>query len=136
MFALAVGSIAATGLIGAFGVRAALVVTGTFVPAVVLLGRPPLLAIDRAAKAPDAVALTLLRRLPIFTPLCRRVALSRGGSGPVAESSRSDRGVCASCVDTATARLAGMSFAIALTDRASLPARCAVAPGALRCRSR
>jgi len=96
MFALAVGSVTASGLIGAFGIRAALVVTGTFVPAVVLLGRPPLLAIDRAAKAPDAVALTLLRRLPIFAPLCRRVSPGRGGSGPVDESSRSDRGACAS----------------------------------------
>jgi len=69
MFALAAGSICAAGLIGTFGIREALVVTGAFVPALVLLACVPLLAIDREAKAPDAAALALLRRLSIFAPL-------------------------------------------------------------------
>ena len=59
----------ASSLVGWLGVRGALVVTGAFVPAATLLLARPLLAIDRAAKAPDPEALALLRRLPIFAPL-------------------------------------------------------------------
>ena len=69
MFALAIGSLLASGLIGAFGIRGALVATGAFVPAVVLLVWVPLRGIDRAAKAPDPTALALLRHLAIFAPL-------------------------------------------------------------------
>jgi MFS family permease len=69
MFAMAAGSISASALIGAFGIRAALVVTGAFVPVVVLLLWVPIRGIDRAARAPDPAALALLRRLPIFEPL-------------------------------------------------------------------
>jgi MFS family permease len=69
MFALAAGSVSASVLIGAFGIRTALVATGVFVPAVVLLLWVPIRSIDRAAQAPDPAALALLRRLPIFAPL-------------------------------------------------------------------
>ena len=69
MFALAIGSISASSLVEAFGIRTALVVVGAFVPAVLLLLRTPLLSLDREAKVPDAEGLALLRRLPIFAPL-------------------------------------------------------------------
>jgi MFS family permease len=69
MFALAIGSVGASSLVGWLGIRGALVVAGAFVPATTLLLARPLLAIDRAAKAPDPEALALLRRLPIFAPL-------------------------------------------------------------------
>jgi MFS family permease len=69
MLALALGSVAASGLIEAFGVRMALVVTGAFVPVVAVLTTRRLLAIDRGAEAPDPDALELLRGLPIFAPL-------------------------------------------------------------------
>lgn len=69
MFALAVGSVGAAALIEALGISAALVVTGLFVPIVLALAWIPLRALDRDARAPDAEALALLRRLPIFAPL-------------------------------------------------------------------
>jgi MFS family permease len=69
MLALAIGSVGASALVAAWGIRTALVVTGAFVPATVLLAGRKLLAIDREAEAPDAVALALLRHIPIFSPL-------------------------------------------------------------------
>jgi MFS family permease len=69
MFALALGSVAASILIEAFGISTALVVVGAFVPAIVLLLWAPLLSIDRGAEAPDEEALALLRAIPIFAPL-------------------------------------------------------------------
>lgn len=69
MFALAIGSMAAAVLVQAFGIRTALMCVGAYVPATILLLWVPLLSVDRGAKAPDAEALALLRRLPIFAPL-------------------------------------------------------------------
>jgi hypothetical protein len=69
MLALALGSIAASAAVAAFGIRIGLVATGAFMPAVVLLSLRRLLAIDAAARAPDPEALELLRRIPIFAPL-------------------------------------------------------------------
>ncbi|HYG73255.1 MAG TPA: MFS transporter [Actinomycetota bacterium] len=69
MLALAIGSVAASGLVEAFGIRATLVATGAFVPLVVLLLARRLLAIDRDAAAPDPVALDLIRGLDLFAPL-------------------------------------------------------------------
>jgi MFS family permease len=69
MFALAIGSISAAVLAQAFGIRTALMCVGAYVPATILLLWVPLLSVDRGAKAPDAQALAILRRLPIFAPL-------------------------------------------------------------------
>ena len=69
MFALAIGSVGSAALVAALGIRGALVATGAFVPAVVLLAWASLRGIDRAARAPDPATLALLRRLAIFAPL-------------------------------------------------------------------
>jgi MFS family permease len=69
MFALALGSISASILVEALGIRTALVAVGAFVPVVIVLLWVPLLSVDREARAPDAEALALLRRLPIFAAL-------------------------------------------------------------------
>ncbi|TMK93712.1 MAG: MFS transporter [Actinobacteria bacterium] len=69
MLALAVGSIGAAVLIQVFGVQAALVVIGAFLPLVILASSSHLLSIDRRAVAPDAEALALVRKIPFFTPL-------------------------------------------------------------------
>jgi MFS family permease len=69
MFALAAGSIAASGLVEALGIRWALVALGAFMPLVTLVSWRAVLAIDRAAEAPDPAVLALLCRSPIFAPL-------------------------------------------------------------------
>jgi CRP-like cAMP-binding protein len=69
MFALAIGSVGASTLVEWLGIRGALIATGAFVPLVVLALARPLLAIDRAAVAPDPATLALFRRLSIFAPL-------------------------------------------------------------------
>jgi len=69
MFALAVGSIGAAVLIQVFGVQAALVVIGAFLPLVILVSSSHLLSIDRRAVAPDAERLALVRKIPFFAPL-------------------------------------------------------------------
>ena len=68
-FAMAIGSLGASGLIAAFGVRIALVVAGILAPAVMLALWIPLSSIDREAKAPDPETLAFVRRMPIFAPL-------------------------------------------------------------------
>ena len=68
-FALAIGSLGASGLIAAFGVKIALIVVGVFAPVVMLALWIPLASIDRTAKAPDPETLAFVRRLPIFAPL-------------------------------------------------------------------
>ena len=69
MVALAIGSVAASALVETLGIRLGLLITGAFVPAMlVLLGRR-LLAIDRDAEAPDPEMLELFRGLRIFAPL-------------------------------------------------------------------
>ncbi|HEX9300200.1 MAG TPA: MFS transporter [Actinomycetota bacterium] len=69
MLALAVGSIGAAVLIEAFGVQAALVVIGAFLPLVILVSSSHLLSIDRRAVAPPAETLALVRKIPFFAPL-------------------------------------------------------------------
>ena len=69
MFALAVGSVVAAVLIQVFGVQAALVVIGAFLPLVILFSSSHLLSIDRRAVAPDAERLALVRKIPFFAPL-------------------------------------------------------------------
>ncbi len=69
MLALAVGSVGASALVAAFGIKTALILAGALMPVAVLVAWRRLLAIDAEAKAPDAAALALLRRIPIFAPL-------------------------------------------------------------------
>ena len=69
MLALVIGSVGAAILIEAYGVQAALVVVGAFLPVVILLSSGRLLSIDRSAEAPDAERLRLLRDIPFFAPL-------------------------------------------------------------------
>lgn len=66
---MAIGSLGASSLIEAFGVRPTLVVVGAFAPAVMLALWIPLSSIDREVRAPDAGMLTFVRRMPIFAPL-------------------------------------------------------------------
>jgi MFS family permease len=69
MLALVIGSVGAAILIEAYGVQAALVVVGAFLPVVILLSSGRLLSIDRSAEAPDTERLRLLRDIPFFAPL-------------------------------------------------------------------
>jgi MFS family permease len=69
MFALAAGSVGASALIAALGVRPALIVVGAIAPFVMLGLWIPLASIDREADAPDAETLAFVRRMPIFAPL-------------------------------------------------------------------
>ena len=66
--AMAVGAVIAPLLVSTLGTRAALVVTGLFLPVLVALFWPRLASIDRAAHVP-ARQLELLRAIPIFAPL-------------------------------------------------------------------
>jgi hypothetical protein len=67
---IGIGAIIAPGLIsGLGGIRAALIATGCFVPALLVVFGLRLIRIDAAASAPDRDRLTLLRRSPIFAPL-------------------------------------------------------------------
>jgi hypothetical protein len=68
-FALAIGSLGASGLIAVFGVRTALIAIAMLAPAVMLALWVPLSAIDREAKAPDEETVAFVRRLTIFSPL-------------------------------------------------------------------
>jgi MFS family permease len=69
MFALALGSVGSAAIVAAVGITGALVATGLFVPFALALAWLPLRALDRHARAPDAEALALLRRMSIFAPL-------------------------------------------------------------------
>jgi CRP-like cAMP-binding protein len=69
MLALAIGSVAASVLAETLGIRAALAVTGAFVPLVLLVLLQRLLRIDRHAEAPDAERLRILLGSSIFAPL-------------------------------------------------------------------
>jgi hypothetical protein len=68
-FALAIGSLGASVLIAAFGVRVTLVVIAALAPAVILALWIPLSSIDRDAPAPDPELVALVRRIPLFSPL-------------------------------------------------------------------
>jgi MFS family permease len=65
---LGVGSIAAPALVAAFGVRGALVATGSFLVAATLLAWRRLVAIDAVALPPTR-GLSLLSAVPLFEPL-------------------------------------------------------------------
>lgn len=65
---IALGAVAAPLLIAGIGARGALVVTGFFLPVLVVLTWRRLAAIDSAATAPLA-RVALLRAIPIFAPL-------------------------------------------------------------------
>lgn len=69
MVAIATGSVAASGLVDAVGIKTTLVIAGAFVPMVLLVTGARLFAIDRNAAAPDPHLLELLRRIPIFAPM-------------------------------------------------------------------
>lgn len=69
MVAVAVGSVAASGLVGTVGIKWTLVVAGAFVPLVLLVTGARLFAIDRQAAAPDPHLIDLLRAIPIFAPM-------------------------------------------------------------------
>jgi MFS family permease len=64
---IAVGSIAASGLVEALGGRGALIVVGALLPLLTALAWRQLSALD--ARPPDAAALDLLRAVPILAPL-------------------------------------------------------------------
>ena len=64
---IALGSIAASGLVAAAGGRGALVVAGALLPLLTVLSWRQLAALD--ARPPDAAAIELLRGVPIFAPL-------------------------------------------------------------------
>jgi hypothetical protein len=65
---LALGSIAAPGLVAALGARGAIVATGALLPVVLLPAWPRLRRIDKTARI-AAEPLALLRSIPIFAPL-------------------------------------------------------------------
>jgi MFS family permease len=69
MVAVAVGSVAASGLVGTVGIKWTLVIAGAFVPLVLLVTGARLFAIDRQAAAPDPHLIDLLRAIPIFAPM-------------------------------------------------------------------
>lgn len=72
MAALALGSVAAPLLVGAFGPRGALIAAGLFLPAVALLAWRRLRAIDTGVVAPDEW-IAALRALPMFRALAPAV---------------------------------------------------------------
>ena len=69
LLAIAIGSLLASGLISAVGVRGALLVIGAVAPLMTFALWFPLTALDRQAHAPDAETLAFLRGMPIFAPL-------------------------------------------------------------------
>jgi hypothetical protein len=66
---IGLGSVVASALVAGLGARAALIVTGAFLPVVALVTYRRLLAIDRTVAAPDPGRLELLQSNPIFAPL-------------------------------------------------------------------
>ncbi|MEO8422939.1 MAG: MFS transporter [Actinomycetota bacterium] len=68
-FALAIGSLGASALIAALGVRLALVAIAALAPVVMLALWIPLSSIDREARAPDPALVAFVRRVSIFSPL-------------------------------------------------------------------
>ena len=67
--AVGIGAILAPALSGWFGIEDALIVTGAFLPVLVVLFGRQLTRIDAAAHAPDAGELRVLASVPIFAPL-------------------------------------------------------------------
>ena len=69
MLGVAIGSLLASGLVAAFGIRVALTVIGALLPVLIVLMWVPLTAIERVSGAPDAERLALVRAIPMFAPL-------------------------------------------------------------------
>jgi MFS family permease len=67
--AIGVGAAIAPALISAFGIRPALVATGLFLPALVLLVGRRLMHIDAQAAAPERTRIELLQGMSLFAPL-------------------------------------------------------------------
>jgi len=67
--AVGIGAILAPALSGWLGIEDALIVTGVFLPVLVVLFGRQLSRIDAAAHAPDAGELRVLASVPIFAPL-------------------------------------------------------------------
>lgn len=67
--AVGIGAILAPALSGLLGIEDALIVTGVFLPVLVVLFGRQLSRIDAAAHAPDAGELRVLASVPIFAPL-------------------------------------------------------------------
>ncbi|MEX2210244.1 MAG: MFS transporter [Gaiellaceae bacterium] len=75
---IALGSIAASGLVVALGGRGALAVAGALLPVLTLLAWRQLAALD--ARPPDPALLDLLLGVPIFAPLPRRTLEGLAGA--------------------------------------------------------
>jgi MFS family permease len=69
MVSMGIGAALAPALISAVGIQEALIVTGAFLPVLVLLLGRSVARIDAAAKAPNEDELRILTSVPIFTPL-------------------------------------------------------------------
>jgi Cyclic nucleotide-binding domain len=66
---MGIGALLVTPVVDSVGVRAALVVTGAFLPCIVALLATRVLRIDATAEPPRPDQLALLRSTPIFAPL-------------------------------------------------------------------
>jgi MFS family permease len=75
---IALGSIAASGLVAALGGRGALAVAGGLLPVLTVLSWRQLAVLD--ARPPDAAALELLRGVPMFAPLTPAVIEALAGA--------------------------------------------------------
>jgi predicted MFS family arabinose efflux permease len=99
--ALGIGAGLAPALVHAVGIRPALVATGLFLPALVLLLGVRLLRIDADTPAPERTRLELLQSIPLFAPLstlaleqlARRLVPVRfaAGEAVIREGERGDR---------------------------------------------
>jgi MFS family permease len=69
LFAVGIGAMIAPALIDALGLEGALIVTGAFLPALVVLFGRQVSRIDATAAIPDADELRILTSVPIFAPL-------------------------------------------------------------------
>jgi len=69
MFAIAFGALAFAALTEVFGLRAALVTSGTLLPAGIVVMLAPLMKIDRQRPTVDASLVSILRATPVFGPL-------------------------------------------------------------------
>jgi len=99
--AIGIGAALAPVLVRGLGIRPTLVVTGLFLPALVLLLGVRLLRIDAATPAPEGTRLELLQSIPLFAPLstlaleqlARRLVPLRVAAGEtiIREGERGDR---------------------------------------------
>jgi predicted MFS family arabinose efflux permease len=69
MVSMGIGAALAPALMSAFGIQGALIATGVFLPALVLLLARSIARIDATAKPPSEDELQILTSVPIFSPL-------------------------------------------------------------------